>query len=177
MLSPDKTGLLKSFLGALPGSMAARLATAVEVDRMMDGKALPHDDILESLRPVLRDQNARTLTPLRLFCHPFQDLLSSLPRRSKQKGVIARRSLEPVWNWVSKTLLPEESASYYHNSKALIVATKDEKAFARAAEFWPLAAAAMSASLKGAAPRKALENVQGDTLSEDDAGEMALLLS
>jgi len=177
MLSPDKTGLLKSFLGALPGSMAARLATAVEVDRMMDGTALPHDDILESLRPVLRDQNARTLTPLRLFCHPFQDLLTSLPRRSKQKGVIARRSLVPVWNWVSKTLLPEESAAYFRDCKALIVARKDEDAFARAAEFWPLAAVAMGAALKGAAPRKALEKVLGDSLSVEDAGEMALLLS
>ena len=77
MLSDDKTGLLKAFLGSLPGQAAARLAMAVEVDRLMDGHVLPHDDILEGLRPVLRrDHYERTPTPLRLFCRPFQDLLT-----------------------------------------------------------------------------------------------------
>lgn len=177
MLSPDKTGLLKSFLGALPGTVASRLATAVEVDRMLDGNALPHDDILDSLRPILRAQSSRTLTPLRLFCHPFQDLLTSLPRRSKQKGVIARRTLVPVWNWVSKTLLPDEAAIYFRDCKALIVARKEDEAFARAALFWPLAAAAMAEALKGAAARKLLEKVLGDSMAVEDADEMALLLS
>ena len=98
MLSPDKTGLLKAFLGGLPGPIAARLAMAVEVDRLLDGHVLPHDDILESLRPILRrDHGTRTLTPLRLFCRPFQDLLTCAPRVGvKQKGVLARSSLVPV---------------------------------------------------------------------------------
>ena len=87
MLSPDKTGLLKAFLGGLPGHVAARLAMAVEVDRLMDGRALPHATILEGLRPVLRrDAHERTLTPLRLFCRPFQDFLTCAPRKAKQKG-------------------------------------------------------------------------------------------
>src|SRR5438067_6317285 len=76
MLSNDKTGLLKAFLGNLPGPAAARLAMAVEVDQLMDGHALPHQDILEGLRPVLRREHyERAPTPLRLFCRPFQDLL------------------------------------------------------------------------------------------------------
>ena len=107
MPATDKTGLLKTFLGSLPGHVAARLALAVEVDRLLEGRGLPHDDILSGLRPVLRrDHPERTLTPLRLFCHPFQDLLSCAPRRAKQKGCIARGSLVPVWNWVSQTLIP-----------------------------------------------------------------------
>ena len=43
VLSVDKTGLLTAFLGSLPGHIAARLARAVELDRLMDGKALPHE--------------------------------------------------------------------------------------------------------------------------------------
>ena len=98
MPATDKTGLLKTFLGSLPGHVAARLALAVEVDRLLEGRGLPHDDILSGLRPVLRrDHHDRTLTPLRLFCRPFQDLLSCAPRRAKQKGCIARGSLVPVW--------------------------------------------------------------------------------
>ena len=53
----DKTGLLKAFLGSLPGTAAARLAMAVEVDQLMDNHNLPHNDILEGLRPILRREN------------------------------------------------------------------------------------------------------------------------
>ena len=86
---------------------------AVEVDRLMDGRTLPHDDIMEGLRPVLRRENYdRTPTPLRLFCRPFQDLLTCMPRKVKQKGCIARGTLVPAWNWLSQTLLPAETAGY-----------------------------------------------------------------
>src|SRR5712672_3216881 len=113
MMPADKAGMWKAFLGGLPGPAAARLAMAVEVDRLMDGRSLPHDDIMEGLRPVLRRENYdRTPTPLRLFCRPFQDLLTSMPRRSKQKGSIARGSLVPAWNWLTQNLLPKESAAY-----------------------------------------------------------------
>ena len=50
MLNADKTGLLAAFLGGLPGHVAARLARAVELDRLMEGKLLPHEDILTGLR-------------------------------------------------------------------------------------------------------------------------------
>ena len=76
MLSRDKTGLLKAFLGSLPGQVAARLAMAVEVDRLMDGHVLPHEDILDGLRPVLRREHYDA-RPRRCGCSavPFQDLL------------------------------------------------------------------------------------------------------
>ena len=81
MSQQDRTGLLKAFLGGLPGAAAGRLAMAVEMDRLMDGHVLPHDAILEGLRPVLRREHYdRTPTPLRLFCRPFQDLLTCVPR-------------------------------------------------------------------------------------------------
>jgi hypothetical protein len=88
MISEDKTGLLRAFLGSLNGDIAARLASAIEADRLLDGRVLPHEAILESLRPALREHNAgRTPTPLRLFCRPFEDILTSAPRRTKQKAV------------------------------------------------------------------------------------------
>ena len=82
-MSNDKTGLLKSFLGSLNGDIAARLASAVETDRLLDGRVLPHDTILDGLRPALRGlQAGRTPTPLRLFCRPFEDLLTCAPRKT-----------------------------------------------------------------------------------------------
>ena len=102
-MSPqERTGLLKAFLGGLPGVAAGRLAMAVEVDRLLDGHGLPHEDILTGLRPILRrDHYDRTPTPLRLFCRPFQDLLTCQPRMTKQKASIARTTLVPAWNWIS----------------------------------------------------------------------------
>ncbi len=125
---------------------------AVEVDRLMDGRALPHEDILAGLRPVLRrEHNDRTPTPLRLFCRPFQDLLTCEPRTTKQKASIARGTLMPAWNWLSQTLLPAETAAYARECKALVLSQKHEEALARAAQFWPLAANAMTQAQLAAA--------------------------
>ncbi len=169
--------MLKAFLGGLPGHVAARLANAVEVDRLLDGDALPHDDILDSLRPILqRDQFERTLTPLRLFCNPFQDLLTCTPRRAKLKGAIARGSLVPAWNWLSQTLIPDEARAYVGDVKALLMAHKAEEAMARAALFWPVAAAAMAGALDTDAARMGAQKYLGDALAVEDVREMALLL-
>src|SRR5665213_2150632 len=130
----DKTGLLKAFLGGLPSAAAGRLAMAVEVDRLMDGHVLPHGEILDGLRPILRrDRIDRTLTPLRLFCRPFQDLLTCDPRKAKQKACIARSSLAPAWNWI-QTLLPDEAAAYGAECRTLVLAHKPKAALARAAQ-------------------------------------------
>jgi hypothetical protein len=178
MTPHDKTDLLKAFLGGLPGPAAARLAMAVEVDRLMDGHSLPHDDIMEGLRPVLRRENYdRTPTPLRLFCRPFQDLLTSMPRKVKQKGCIARSSLVPAWIWVTQTLLPEESAIYSAECKALVLGHNPDAALARAGRFWAVAAAAMVKALSTEAGRQAAQKILGDALAVADAADIALLLS
>jgi hypothetical protein len=178
MLSSDKTGLLQSFLGGLPGQIATRLAMAVEVDRLMDGHALPHEDILCGLRPTLRqDHPDRPPTPLRLFCLPFQDLLTCAPRQAKQKAAIARSTLVPAWNWISLTLLPVEAAAYTAECKALVLGKKMPEALARATQFWPLAAAAITQALSSEAGRAAAQKALGDAFAVEDAREMGLLLS
>ena len=140
----------------------------------MDG-SLPHEDILTGLRPVLRrDHHDRTPTPLRLFCVPFQDLLSSSPRRTKQKAVIARATVVPLWNWLSETLLPDETAAYATDTKALILAQNNGEALARAGQYWMLAAQTLQDAL---ADPKTASAVLGDELAAADVQEIALLLS
>ena len=173
MMSDDKTGLLKAFLGSLSGDAASRLASAVETDRLLDGRVLPHAAILEGLRPVLRDANAgRTPTPLRLFCRPFEDILTCATRKTKQKGVIARASILPVWLWLGRDLIPAETEAYITETKALIVARKYAEATRRAESFWKLAGEALAAGAQTREARTAL----GDVLILEDAREMALLL-
>ena len=101
MIAPDKVELLQRFLASLPESAAVRLAKAVEVDRLNDGKALPHELILEALRPALRHtrQTSRTLTPLRLFCRPFEDLLlvEAIVLDSRSEGMKDQGFRGQIW--------------------------------------------------------------------------------
>ena len=176
-LTDDKTGLLTSFLGNLPGEMACRLARAVEMDRLMDGSVLPHETILAGLRPVLRSEPAhRTPTPLRLFCRPFEDMLSSAPRKTKQKASIARTSIVPVWGWISKSICADAVAAYAKDLKPLLLAQKMDEAQARARAFWALAGSAMEQALGDDAGVKAARAVFGNDDVVGDAREMAMLL-
>ncbi|HUO92869.1 MAG TPA: hypothetical protein VMU22_08100 [Rhizomicrobium sp.] len=178
MLSPHKAGLLQAYLGSLPSNLAVRLAKAVEVDRLTDGALLPHELILEGLRPILsRGQRDRTPTPLRLFCRPFEDMLTSAPRGVKQKGRIARSSIMPVWNWVTEELIPKASDAYISELKSLLVSFRADEARARAAAFWTDAAAAMREAFEIEGGRKKVERMFKDEFIAADAYEMALLLA
>lgn len=179
MLSARTTDLLQAFLGSLPEHLAARLAKAVEVDRLSDGATLPHDVILEGLRPVLRRgaPGARTPTPLRLFCRPFEDLLTSAPRAIKQKGRIARSNVMPVWLWVSGTLIPNSSSAFTSEIRAMLSAYKADEARNRAISFWTDASAAIKDTLSTDSGRRLARTALGGNLAVEDAAEIALLLS
>jgi hypothetical protein len=180
MLTPQKAGLLQAYLGSLPANLAGRLAKAVEVDRLTDGAILPHELILDGLRPVLSRgtaQRDRTPTPLRLFCRPFEDILTSAPRTTKQKGRIARTSIMPVWNWVTMKLIPKASHAYVTELKSLLVSFRAEDAKERAIVFWTDASAAMREALATDTGRKQVESLLKDELAVADAAEMALLMS
>jgi hypothetical protein len=176
MLTPDKAELLQSFLGSLPGSLAARLAKAVEVDRLTGANSLPHDLILGGLRPALRgnEQLDRTPSPLRLLCRPFEDLLLDGARKDKQKGRIARSSVIPVWRWLSQTVIPAETKSYCDQVKELVLAYKLEEALECASKFWPVAGEALRATL-ASDPKQARAVLNGD-LAVGDAEDISLFL-
>ena len=179
MTPEDKIGALRAFLGNLPEHIAVRLAKAIEVDRLGDGIVLPHDAILDGLRPILRRGTnvARTATPLRLFCKPFEDLLVSGPRKDKQKGRIARASVAPVWKWLANTLLPDAHAEYVQTTKAAAYAYRLDEANAAAASYWKQASQALRAALEGDANRKAARLVLNGEVVAADAREMSLMLA
>lgn len=104
---PGRLERLDDYLGHVTPALALRLARAVEIDRLKGG-ALPHGKILAALRPRLREATARldrAATPQRLVCTAFEDLLVDR-RGRKQRGRILRASIEPVWTWATRTLIP-----------------------------------------------------------------------
>jgi len=179
MIADEKTRVLTAFLGTLPEALALRLAKAVEMDRLAEGKALPHDVILEGLRPILRNAVGieRTPTPLRLFCQPFEDLLTSHFRKEKLIGRIPISSIATVWDWLSDTLLRDAMAEYVAATRADILGCRLANANARAQEFWKTSSAAILSALSTEAGRKNARAALGGDPIVADAREMALLLS
>ncbi|MDE3114459.1 MAG: hypothetical protein KGL26_02555 [Pseudomonadota bacterium] len=179
MIASDKVELLQRFLASLPETAATRLAKAVEVDRLSGGKALPHDLILDALRPALRQARpaSRTLTPLRLFCRPFEDLLIAAARPEKQKGRIHRSSVKPVWRWLCKTLIPEAAAAYEGCAKSAVLGFHQDDALACASGFWLVASSAILAALSSDADAKVARKELGSDEAVADAREMAHILA
>lgn len=178
MISQERCELLKSHSDSLSEEIAVHLARAVEIDRLVDDRSLPHDMMLEGARPTLRRLNGsdRTPTPLRAFCLPFEDLFTVVPRTIKQKGRIARDSVHPIWTWVSQVLLPLETSDYCRNFKAAIAVADHAGGKVIAASFWPLAAKAMRAALTNDAGRSTARRILANDLVIADAEEAALLL-
>ena len=180
MLSADKQLLLSGFLGQLPETVAARLAKAVEVDRLIGGTGLPHDVILRALRPQLRQASQRAgrlQTPQRFFCQPFEDLLVGPERTLKQKGRIARNSINPVWNWLATELMPARHVEITQKLRDAILHGRDGEIAERCVELWAESSAALTPELVAEKKKTAAAKKLGGVGIAEDAAEMALVLS
>lgn len=178
MLTEDKQLLLGGFLGRLPERVAARLAKAVEVDRLIGGSDLPHEEILRALRPQLRSvpDKARTQTPQRFFCGPFEDLLVSPDRSAKQKGRIARSTIEPVWNWLAVELMPARHRQITDALRDAILHDREAEKEERSAELWSECSTRLKTELTTEKQRAFAAKKLGGVAAVEDAAEIALLL-
>jgi hypothetical protein len=178
MLSAEKQTLLSGFLGQLPESVAAQLAKAVEADRLTGGTVLPHDGILRALRPQLRlaPQPKRLPTPQRYFCLPFEDILVPPERSTKQKGRIARSSIEPVWNWLGAELMPARLRELSDVISKALLHKEDDALHDASAELWAEAAEALKPALSSEKKKAIAAKKLGGMAIAEDAAEMALLL-
>lgn len=108
-MKKDKLLKIEAILKQVGGESAVKLVTAVEIDRLSGGKGLPHQTILDGLRPTLRSSGgaARVATPQRMFCSVFEDLLLATNSADKKTGRIQRTSIQPMWDWLRSDLMPD----------------------------------------------------------------------
>jgi len=181
-MTPDIRRKLNELLARLPDRVARPLAVAVEFDRL-EGGAMPHDVILEGLRPALQRTGLRRTgvpTPERLFCEPFDNLVLTESAAEKRRGRIARESLAPLMHYISETLLPEPWQAY---AQAVTEATRKSDAPARRAAVVHLhadAAQALSRKISplkpGTPAYKAQAKEMGGARALEDSREIMLVL-
>lgn len=130
LIRKDKKDQLEAFLGQVKEHELGKFVEAVERDRIGGGEELPHETLLDIMRPALREKtyDSRVPSPERLFAVAFEDLLNALPGRRKQFGRISRSSIRPMWNWLKRDLLPGEFEEIEARIKSLVVEEKMDEA-------------------------------------------------
>ena len=94
----DELTLIEKRLSKLPPSKFREIVGVLEESRSDFGGAGAVEALMSKMRPrLVRMKLARKLTLQRLFCRPFEELLTDDP---EPKGIgtrITRRSIEPCW--------------------------------------------------------------------------------
>ena len=134
MINPER---IEDYLQRLTPSARSNLLT--ELERLeVCGAALPGSAaILEKLRAEFRKSepaqkgghaNKRVANPSRYFFSPLEPLLINGAPEHANSGQILRGSLAPIWEWISRDLLPTMTRDYEGEMKILIAADKQQQA-------------------------------------------------
>src|SRR5665213_4526496 len=122
---------LREFLRDLkPGARALLIA---ELERNLlrgDGDA-GAELILTELRRSFRDgasKSQRIGDPARLFFQPLEPFLVDDTPDHKHRGRVARSALEPIWLWISNTVMQEEAKSYSDQVERALLSSDSDKA-------------------------------------------------
>ena len=115
---------LRQYLRQLsPGARALLIA---ELERaLLRGEEVPGGDfVLQEVRRAVREFGVpapRIGNPARLFFRPIEPFLVDDTAAHKHQGRIARVSLEPIWAWIGRDLLPAEAKTFAEEvSRALL---------------------------------------------------------
>ncbi len=95
----------------------------------------------------------------------------------KQKGRIARSSVEVVWKWLASALMPARHNKLTTSIGEAIVAANDEQIERDLAALWIEASAALKAALADESRKAVAAETLGGPAIAEDAAEMALVLA
>ena len=106
---------LREYLRQLPPAARALLITELE-RTLLRGEEIPGGDlVLREVRSAVRDSGEHALrigSPERLFFAAVEPFLVDEMSAEKQQCRIARASLEPIWAWLCRDLIPAEAKAY-----------------------------------------------------------------
>ncbi len=94
----DELTLIEQRLTKLPPSKFREIVAVLEESRSDFGGRGPAEALISKMRPrLVRMKLARKLTLQRLFCRPFEELLTDDPEPKGIGTQVSRRSIEPCW--------------------------------------------------------------------------------
>ena len=182
-MDQDKQKKLEGYLSNLSEDEVHKLTSAVELNRLKGEKDPSQDFILDSLRPVFANSLSlppRLMTPMRLFCLPFEDMLYPIDVEVKEAGRIMRSSLTPIWEWLSMDLLPGVFTKCEDEVKRAILNGDRESADHAVKDLQGKAADAMKGALdkalKGTSSYLDLAERLGGEIVVEDARDISLAL-
>ena len=117
---------LRQFLREL--SPKARALLSMELERAsVNGAEVPGGDmVLQEVRRAVREfgeQPRRVIgNPARLFFRSLEPFLVDGVPAHKHQGRIARASLEPIWAWIGRDLLPDAASTFSDEISAALIA-------------------------------------------------------
>lgn len=101
---------LRGYLLQLPPAKRALLIAELE-RALLRGDDIPGGDLLlQEVRSSTRESGERApriSAPARLFFRPLQPFLIDDPSAHEQPARIARSSLQPIWDWICRDVLPD----------------------------------------------------------------------
>jgi hypothetical protein len=112
MAGADTIERLRQFLRELPPKARSLLIGELERSLLRGEEVAGADLVLQGLRRVVRDQHEgapRISNSARLFFKPLEPFLVDDRGDHNHPGRIARSSLELLWTWIRRDLLPEDA--------------------------------------------------------------------
>ena len=141
---------LRTYLRELSPPARALLIGEFERSLLRGDEASGVDLVLQELRRIMRDQREgvpRVGHCACLFFKPLEPYLVDDRADHTHPGRIARRSLDMLWTWVRRDLLPEEAKALTDDVSEALLAGDEEKADRIVRAFQDRAAAAIAATL------------------------------
>jgi hypothetical protein len=175
---------LRHYLRELPRPARALLISEFERSLLRGDEGAGTDLVLQELRRIVRDQregSPRIGHCARLFFKPLEPFLVDDQIDHHHPGRIARNSLEMLWTWVRRDLLPEEAKVLTDEVGKALLAGEEPKAEQLIHAFQDRVVAAIEAVFEAGAAdarlhRRTLAQI-GTPRASDDAMTLKCVLA
>ncbi len=184
-MAPDGPAVdrLREYLRQLPPGARTLLIKELERARLR-GDEIPGGEILlQEVRSAVRgthDGAPRIGAAERLFFRPLEPFLCDDDPSHKHRGCIARASLETIWGWIRRDVLPNEAKSYSEQANRALGADASDRAEQLARAFQDKVAERIQAMLaSGRSDERAMWRMAGQVGTPnalDDVGDLAAIL-
>lgn len=141
---------LRGVLGDLKPEARAKLIGELERGMLRGDNVAGAEVVLAELRRAVRDGVGRAPRfgdPARRFFRPIEPFLVDDTPDHKHQGRIARAALQPLWLWLSDTLMPEDARTYCEQAEQALTAGDNDRVDQLARSFQDRAVLAMQQAL------------------------------